>query len=179
MTEKVQEYKGGIEMAVVCSDLSLLENINALLKENGVIGIRSDDGVIHYIIDGRQNRNGASAAVSALVSRNSGGGADGDFLEACVKSVFKEYGLEMSLIGTAVLMDAVKAIYLSGAKLPVSLKTVYLSAANSYKMTFSQIERDVRYAIRNSSLADMRTRCVLQTLITRVGRRIKFGLEGP
>jgi hypothetical protein len=46
-------------------------------------------------------------------------------------------------------------------------------------MTFSQIERDVRYAIRNSLLADMRTRCVLQTLITRVGRRIKFGLEGP
>ena len=179
MAEKVSEYKGGIEMAVVCSDLSLLENINALLKDNGVIGIKSDDGVMHYIVDGRQNRNNASEAVSALVSKNASGGVDEGFFDACVKSVFKEFGLNMSLIGTAVLMDSVKTIYISGAKLPVSLKTVYLAAANSYKMTFSQIERDVRYAIRSSSLADMRTRCALQTLITRVGKRIKFGLEGP
>ena len=76
-------------------------------------------------------------------------------------------------------MDAVKNIYLSGSRLPVSLKTVYVSVANSYKMTFSQIERDVRYAIKNSTLTEMRTRSVLQNLITRVGRRLRFGLEGP
>ena len=179
MAEKYREFQGGIEMAVVCSDLSLLDNINELLRENGVIGIRSDDGVMHYIIDGRQNRNDASATVSALVSKNASGGVDDGFFDACIKSVFKEYGLDMSLIGTAVLMDSVKSVYLSGAKLPVSLKTVYLSAATAYKMTFSQIERDVRYAIRNSALSEMRTRVVLQTLITRVGRRIKFGLEDP
>jgi hypothetical protein len=46
-------------------------------------------------------------------------------------------------------------------------------------MTFSQIERDVRYAIKNSTLTEMRTRSVLQNLITRVGRRLRFGLEGP
>ncbi|MBP5774932.1 MAG: hypothetical protein J6W36_04490 [Clostridiales bacterium] len=179
MVEKILEYKGGIEMAVVCSDLSLLENINALLKENGVIGIKSDDGVIHYIIDGRQSRSEASAAVSALVRRNSGGGVDVDFFDACVKSVFREFGFDMSLIGTSVLTDAVKNIYLSGARLPVNLKTIYVSVANSYKMTFSQIERDVRYAIKNSTLSEMRTRIVLQTLITRVGKRIRYGLEGP
>ncbi len=179
MEDKILDYKGGIEMAVVCSDLSLLENINALLKENGVIGIKSDDGVIHYIIDGRQSRSEASATVSALMRRNAGGGVDADFFDACVKSVFREFGFDMSLIGTSVLMDAVKNIYLSGSRLPVSLKTVYVSVANSYKMTFSQIERDVRYAIKNSSLTEMRTRSVLQNLITRVGRRLRFGLEGP
>ena len=179
MEDKILDYKGGIEMAVVCSDLSLLENINALLKENGVIGIKSDDGVIHYIIDGRQSRSEASATVSALMRRNAGGGVDADFFDACVKSVFREFGFDMSLIGTSVLMDAVKNIYLSGSRLPVSLKTVYVSVANSYKMTFSQIERDVRYAIKNSTLTEMRTRSVLQNLITRVGRRLKFGLEGP
>ena len=67
MEDKILDYKGGIEMAVVCSDLSLLENINALLKENGVIGIKSDDGVIHYIIDGRQSRSEASATVLSLI----------------------------------------------------------------------------------------------------------------
>ena len=179
MAETVREYKGGIEMAVVCSDLSLLENINALLKESGVIGIKSENGVVHYIIDGRENRNRASAAVTALVNGNNLGNVDLEFFDACLKSIFREFGLDLSLIGSVVLMDAVKHIYLSGAKVPVSMKSIYVSAANTYKMTFSQIERDVRYAVRNSAFAGMRTRYIVQSLLTRVGRRLKFGSEGP
>ncbi len=179
MTEEIREYKGGIEMAVVCSDLSLLESINALLRQSGMIGVRGEDGVVHYIIDGRQNRPRASAAVTALVGGYPCGKVEEEFLDACLKSVFREFGLNMSLIGTTVLMDAVKSIYLSGLKVPVSMKTIYMSAARSYKMTFSQIERDVRYAVKNSTFSGMRTRNIVQSLVTRTGRRLKFGTEGP
>lgn len=179
MAEAIREYSGGIEMAVVCSDLSLLESINSLLGENGVIGIRGENGIVHYIIDGRQNRNNASAAVTALVSGSAAKHVDEEFFDTCIKSVFKEFGLDMSLIGSVVLFDAVKSIYLSGAKVPVNMKTIYVSAARSYKMTFSQIERDVRYAVKNSAFAGMRSRNILQCLVTRTGRRLKFGTEGP
>ncbi len=179
MAEAIREYRGGIEMSVVCSDLSLLENINSLLMQSGVIGIRGEDGVVHYIIDGRHNRNRASAAVTALVGWNPDSKVDEAFLDTCMKSIFKEFGLNLSLIGTVVLMDAVKTIYLSGLKVPVSMKTIYLSAAGSYKMTFSQVERDVRYAVKNSAFAGMKTRNIVQSLVTRVGRRLQFGTEGP
>ena len=178
MTEAIREYNGGIEMAVVCSDLSLLENINSLLGSNGVIRIRSEDGVVHYIIDGRHNRQHATAAVTALANGNTGEKIDEAFFDTCVKSVFKEIGLDLSLIGSVVLFDAVKAIYLSGLKVPMNMKIIYLSAARSYKMTFNQIERDVRYAIKNSAYAGMRSRSVLQSLVTRIGRRLKFGSSG-
>ncbi|MCR4775883.1 MAG: sporulation initiation factor Spo0A C-terminal domain-containing protein [Saccharofermentans sp.] len=177
MAEAIREYSGGIEMSVVCSDLSLLESINALLGSNGVISIRSEDGVVHYIIDGRQNRQRASAAVTALVS-GSAGNVDDEFFNMCLKSVFKEFGLDMSLIGSAILFDAVKMIYLTGSKVPLNMKSIYVSAAKSYKMTLTQIERDVRYAVKNSAFAGMRSRDIVQSLVTRAGRRIKLGAEG-
>lgn len=176
MAESVREYNGGIEMSVVCSDLSLLENINSLLGTRGVISVRSEDGVVHYIIDGRQNRQQASATVTALV-RGNNGHVDEEFFDICLKSVFKEFGLDMSLIGTVVLFDAVKMIYLSGSKVPINMKTIYISAARSYKMTFNQIERDVRYAVKNSAFAGMRSRNIVQSLVAKTGRRLKLGSE--
>ena len=59
----------------------------------------------------------------------------------------------------------------------MNMKTIYVSAARSYKMTFSQIERDVRYAVKNSAYAGMKSRNILQSLVTRTGRRLKFGAE--
>lgn len=176
MAEAIREYNGGIEMSVVCSDLSLLENINTLLGKRGVISIRGEDGVMHYIIDGRHNRQQASATVSALV-RGGPGQVDEEFFDTCLKSIFKEFGFNMSLIGTVVLFDAVKMICLSGSKVPLNMKSIYVSAARSYKMTFNQIERDVRYAVKNSAFAGMRSRNIVQSLVTKTGRRLKLGTE--
>ena len=51
---------GTVEMNVVCSDLSLLENINSLLREKGVISVEDESGVLHYIVDARYNRKEAA-----------------------------------------------------------------------------------------------------------------------
>ena len=63
--------QGSVEMSVVCSDLSLLENINTLLRENGVIAVEDDYGILHYIVDGRNNRKEAAGKVTAISSRKS------------------------------------------------------------------------------------------------------------
>ena len=49
--------RGKVEMSVVCSDLSLLENINSLLNDNGFISVEDEQGIMHYIVDGRHNRD--------------------------------------------------------------------------------------------------------------------------
>ena len=48
--------QGSVEMSVVCSDLSLLESINSLLRQKGVIAVEDESGVLHYIVDGRSDR---------------------------------------------------------------------------------------------------------------------------
>ena len=58
--------KGPVEMSVVCSDLSLLESINSLLKHNGVITVEDEYGALHYIVDGRNNRRSVAGKVTAI-----------------------------------------------------------------------------------------------------------------
>ena len=53
-------------MSVVCSDLSLLESINNLLRDKGIISIEDDNGVLHYIVDGRRDRKEAAGKVTTL-----------------------------------------------------------------------------------------------------------------
>ena len=58
--------RGKVEMSVVCSDLSLLENINSLLNDSGFISVEDEQGIMHYIVDGRHNRQEAAGKVTSL-----------------------------------------------------------------------------------------------------------------
>ncbi|MBQ2155385.1 MAG: hypothetical protein II438_03060, partial [Clostridiales bacterium] len=58
--------KGKVEMSVVCSDLSLLENINSLLNDSGFISVEDEQGITHYIVDGRSNRDEVAGRVTSL-----------------------------------------------------------------------------------------------------------------
>ncbi len=78
-----------IEMNIVCSDYSLLENINGYLCKNGIIGIRDGDGVLHYIVDGRHDRLSASRKVSTIVAEQSlPDDRNDDYYDSCAKAVF-------------------------------------------------------------------------------------------
>ena len=98
--------RGKVEMSVVCSDLSLLENINSLLKDNGFISVEDEQGIMHYIVDGRRNRKEAAGKVTSLgPNKKTTQGKEEAYIDMCVKSVLREYGFDMSLIGTASKKD--------------------------------------------------------------------------
>ena len=65
--------RGMVEMSVVCSDLSLLDNINMLLSQKGVISVEDEDGVLHYIVDGRSNRREVAGKISSITSGDPSG----------------------------------------------------------------------------------------------------------
>jgi len=175
MLEKLmRDGSSEVEMNVVCSDFSLLENINGMLSQNGVIGVRDGEGKIHYIIDGRRDRQGATHTVTSLIQAPSGSEHE-DYYDVCAKSVFLQYRMNFALVGTVILYDSIKRSIFHGREIPINMKEVYLDASDHLPLTFTQVERDVRYAIKRSDLAGNGTRNAYRTLVVAIRRRINSG----
>lgn len=169
---------GSVEMAVVCSDLSLLENINSLLRQNGVISVEDEYGVLHYIVDGRENRKEVAGKVTSLScpskTERLDRARDDAFLELCIKSVLREYGFDMALIGTNILYDSIFNTLKEGSFLPSTMKGLYTDSGMVHGLSYQQSERDVRYAIVRSSLKNMRSRAAVRCILSRIERRLGF-----
>ena len=165
-----------IEMNIVCSDYSLLENINGYLCKNGIIGIRDGDGALHYIVDGRHDRLSASRKVSTIVAEQSlPDDRNDDYYDSCAKAVFREHGLDFKHIGSVMIYDAIKHLIYTGADVPINMKTVYIESAGKYMMNFSQVERDVRYSLKRSNLGESGSRNAMRTLMAGISARVNSG----
>ena len=176
--ENVTVGRGAVEMSVVCSDLSLLESINGLLRDNGVISVEDDYGVLHYIVDGRQNRNAVAGKVTSLSSPDrKDRGKDGSYLELCIKSVLREYGFDLALIGTELIYRSISDSLRRGMPLPATMKAIYCEHGKDFGLSYEQSERDVRYAITKSCLKNMRSRAAVRCIQSRIERRL--GLVDP
>ena len=167
--------KGKVEMSVVCSDLSLLENINSLLSDNGFISFEDEQGVLHYIVDGRNNRSEIAGKVTTLGSgKKNGQGKAEAYIDMCVKSVLREYGFDMSLIGTMILYRVLFEACVKATPLPTTMKSIYCDIGKDYELSIEQCERNVRYAISKSCLKDMRSRSALRCIEGRIERRLGY-----
>ena len=79
--------------------------------------------------------------------------------------------------GTIVLYDSIKKTIYQEKEIPINMKTVYMEASTRMLLTFEQIERDVRYAIKQSSLASLGSKGAYRTLVSAIKRRIISGGE--
>ena len=167
--------KGKVEMSVVCSDLSLLENINSLLNDSGFISVEDEQGITHYIVDGRSNRDEVAGRVTSLTpGRKNKQGKEEAYIDMCDKSVLREYGFDMSHIGTVLLYRVLFDSYINGIPLPPTMKAIYCETGKEYGLSIEQCERDVRYSISKSALKDMRSRSALRCMGTRIERRLGY-----
>ncbi|MBR3340333.1 MAG: hypothetical protein IKG30_01825 [Clostridiales bacterium] len=169
------ENKGVVEMAVVCSDLSLLENINSLLKQKGVIAVEDEFGALHYIVDGRNNRQAVAGRVTAINPNSSAiNEKEEAFLEICIKTVLREYGFDLSLIGTVLIYNSIFLSFKRCTPLPATMKGLYCETGKDLGLNYEQAERDVRYAITKSSLKNMRSRAAMRCIYSRIERRLGY-----
>lgn len=167
--------KGQVEMSVVCSDLSLLENINTLLQKKGVIAVEDEYGVLHYIVDGRSNRYDVPGRVTSINPHNTTEQErEAAYLELCIKSVLREYGFDMALMGTIIISKALFTAFRNGMPLPTTMKGLYCETGKEFGLSYEQCERDVRYAITRSSLKNMRSRAAVRCIQSRIERRLGF-----
>ncbi len=171
-----REFKRGqVEMSVVCSDLSLLESINSLLRQKGVIVVEDESGGLHYIVDGRHERYKVPGRVTAINPRKtSEKEREKAYLELCIKSVLREYGFDMALVGTVIISRAFFAAFSSNLPIPTTMKSLYCETGEEFGLSYEQSERDVRYAIAKSSLKNMRSRAAMRCIQARIERRLGY-----
>ena len=172
------ENRGVVEMAVVCSDLSLLENINSLLKQKGVIAVEDEAGTLHYIVDGRNNRQSVAGKVTTInPAGNPANEKEEAYIELCIKTVLREYGFDMSLIGTVLIYKSILMSFKKRIPLPATMKALYCESGRELGLSYEQSERDVRYAIVKSSLKKMRSRAAIRCIQSRI--EIRLGYRDP
>ena len=170
---------------IVCDDQAILRCVNAMLLSSGMVGLSDKEGRMHYMIDGRRGGNYVISQVKrqALALRErpiQDERYEDVFLSNAIDAVIEEYGLPPTLTGTQIVRELLLHLYRDPGLLKCASKSLYPMVNPKYQMTPSQIERNIRYAIKKSPNLGEETRVltllkemldhVVDDVMTRYGR---------
>lgn len=164
---------------VVCDDDFLLSKINGMLKSKGVIGIADAEGKVHYFVDGRKNLGRTIARIDQIVSDSTAviraEIESSSSVAEVIKSLLEFYDFDVTLIGTIAIQEILYRMVTDKAVYYYGIRDLTGIAQDTLRLTYDQVERDIRYAIRKSSFDGMRvkTRVVLRNLADEVFERIE------
>ena len=138
---------------VVCSDRMILDNINSLLKKKGIVGISDTAGRVHYLVDARKNIYAAANHIVGEAARNLdlSSVSQAGILEA-TEETLTHNEMDRSLIGTRILRTILLQSIKDPTLLTVVSKRVYPLVAGEFGISVSQVERNLRYALRRTKL---------------------------
>ncbi|MCQ2515627.1 MAG: hypothetical protein MJ094_02030 [Saccharofermentans sp.] len=163
---------------VVCSDDFLLNKINGMLRVKGVIGISDAEGKFHYFIDGRKNLGRTVARIDQIVSDSTAliraEIESGNAVAEIVKALLVYYDFDLTLIGTIAIQEIIYRMVIDKAVYFYSMRELNSIAQDILRLTYEQVERDIRYAVRKSSFDGMgiKTVIILRSLADEVFERI-------
>jgi hypothetical protein len=138
---------------VVCSDRMILENINSMMKNRGLVGISDTAGRIHYLVDAR---TGIPSTVR-LIAGQALSGLDHSALSNAevlkgVQTVLDRHGLDRVLLGTRIARYMLVQSVRDPSLMSAVSKKLYPMAAKEIGITASQVERNLRYTFRKMAL---------------------------
>ncbi len=141
-----------IAFYVVSSSKELLQKVDQLMLEKGLIGFKDPMGRYHYIVDGRK---GAPYAVkriddmAKIILRERGRNIEAEEMNAnfYVEAVLSCYKFDHSLKGYQFLKYMLVQLTLNPSLRQPLSKTLYPLVADAFNVTISQVERNVRYCL--------------------------------
>ena len=146
-----------IGIYIVCDDSNLLLAINQMMRSHGLIAIGDTAGRQHYIIDGRKSHGKAAKKLQDLIfndrrigSDRAGGIEDLILLDKAIESILEKNHFDKTLMGTKLIFQLVKILYRHGNM--DGIKTLYSEVGNIYYMNPASVQRNVRYAFKQSDL---------------------------
>ena len=166
----------------------LIENVNKTLKRKGIIGVTDSTGSTRYYLDGRRGMTDTANQITNAVSELKDNIYDDDsqywssLYDIAAKRVFFKYDIDLSYIGSSVLYSMVRDTVESDFRMPTNLKDMWALSEQCYGMSYSQMVRNVRYAISQSVLAKMRSRAAINFLAIEIMielENIRKGNGGP
>ena len=169
---------------IVCSDSNLLADINRMFKRRGIIGVTDTAGRVRYIVDVRSNKWNAVKAINRFLNLEGfteltemgGEAAEERIVNEAVGKVLSEYGFNPSHLGTKALFILVKMILDRGIAMKnVSVRELYNPVADHLRLSYSQMERNIRYAVKSSGMnaGGTRTSILVQKLALEVSELLR------
>ena len=154
--------EGETGIYVICNDKGILDNVNSFMRDKGIVGIMDTAGRLHYMVDARRSANYAAEKVTQIAQErvvNKASLNETESFNELVLQTMRENGFDMTLVGSFIICEMVQSIKLVSTT-NLSMKILYSRVASHLKMTYSQMERDVRYSIRKSKLGESKMRTI-------------------
>ena len=140
---------------IVCNDKMILENVDHLMKNRGYVGITDMRGHMHYLVDGRKSLYSAVHTIVKEVQPEKCAPPPSDtVIFLATEELFGIYGIDKSLVGSHLLRSMIYKCIKMPDLLKGLSKSLYAVVAEEYSMSPTQVERNVRYTIKKSMLAD-------------------------
>lgn len=144
--------RGEIGFYIACDDRSILNCVNTMLLNQGVVGLSDGDGKVHYLIDGRRGEAYAVGRVKdtvlTLAESRKDPKLDEVYVYMAIDTVIEKNGFVPTLLGTQILRFLLYELYKDPGKLKGVMKELYPLAMPVFHVTPGQVERNLRYAIR-------------------------------
>ena len=150
---------------IACDDRAILNCVNSMLLNNGMIGISSADGKMHYLVDGRRGREFAANQVNLKVMSIAGSISKSDqvddaYVYFAIDETLRKNGFDPKLMGTQILRFLIYQLHQEPSLLRGVAKLLYPRAMPVFHMTPSQVERNIRYAMKRRTKGGEETRVV-------------------
>ncbi len=142
---------------IAANDHDLLGQVNKLLARHGYVGVMDTAGRLHYLIDGRlgtplASRRILEATGRVLLDKYGEGENLQKLVNGFVDQVLLDNGVRPELKGYRYLRATLIYIGLDDTRIKPISKRIYPVIASHFKVSPSQIERDIRYAIKGTVL---------------------------
>jgi len=142
---------------VASSDQDMLAQVSRLLSRSGYVGIMDTAGRLQYLVDGRRGpphaaRRIAESADRMVADRQLQGECLRQHLGPAVDQVLGSHVIRPELKGYRYLRYMLLLAGMDETLLRPANKTLYPTTAAFYNVSFTQVERDIRYALSKTDL---------------------------
>lgn len=140
---------------IACDDRSILNCVNAMLLNHGMVGISDTDGKTHFLIDGRRGGNYVLQQVKEnVLTLRETFRATGDYedvlIQQAIERVLDRYVFPRTLMGTELIRFALGKLYKEPKLIKCVSKGLYVVVGEAYQISAQQVERNIRYAVKKS-----------------------------
>jgi len=138
---------------VVCSDRMILDSINSMMKNKGFVGISDTAGRMHYMVDARDGVYSAVHHITKQAFRKADDStvSNTSVLET-VEEVMSRYEMDRGLLGTRIIRYILVQSLRDPSLMTTVSKRLYPLAGKEFGISGSQVERNLRYTLRQISL---------------------------
>jgi hypothetical protein len=163
---------------IASGDQDILSQVNRLMQRSGYVGLMDTAGRFQYLVDGRRGsplaaRRILEAADKILARHEEADRATLACLGRAIDQVLEAHAIRPELKGARFLRYMLLDAGVDETLLRPISKTLFPAVAKHFRVSISQIERDIRYCLRQTDfrrqgLASAATICRLRDEVVRL-----------